>query len=143
MNLACVHINSHALHDCNEELLFARKLWRAARNRQTARASTFGVVGGTLLVMLVGALHDAAATLTLACSMATGLGAAAWTSTLSMEGHALLLWLLLHALHGAVGRSEQLLALGAAAALLVPLERPKRPPALVIDGRAPQTRGCR
>jgi len=140
VNLACRQINSHALHDCTEELRLARKLGLAAGKRQAAGASALGVGGGALLVHT---LHDVAAALTLARSLATGLGATAGTSALSVEGHALLLWLLLHALHSAVGRSEQLLALGVATALLVPLERPKRAPALVSDRRAPRTCGRR
>jgi len=139
VNLAYVQINLHTLHDCTEELRFARKPRRAARKRLTARASTFRVGGGTLLV---DALHDTHKRPTLALPMATGLGATARTSTLSMEGHTLLLWLLLHALHGAVGRSEELLALRTATTLLVPLVRPKRAPTLAIDRCAPQTRSC-
>jgi len=49
------------------------------------------------------------------------------TSALSIERHTLLLRLLrllLDALHGSVGRSKELLALGVATALLVPLVRP-------------------
>jgi len=69
--------------------------------------------------LLVNALHDAAAQLALARSMATSLGPTAWASTLSMSGHALLHWVLLDALVGSIA-PKQLLALGAATALVLP-----------------------
>jgi len=86
--------------------------------------------------VVLDALHDAAAKLALACSVATSLGPTAWASTLSVKRHALLHWVLLDALHGSIA-PPQLLALSVAAALLGP--RP-RPAALITHRCAPEVR---